>query len=196
MKIKHKYAEPVLIFLLVYIFNYLLFQCAEMLFIYCYNYLAETVPKAVPTVNPIHTPDEYGVYLKCAATVSAFVGLFFINYISLRLDNRKFEYIIAKTDGQYKIKNGISLYFSEFLKSDIIASASLVAPLIIGAYFIPEKLMDRGLIFIFRLGDSLIQFYGIFGAVFLGTLFSIITRIISVPLTLRTWRALWLSGSV
>ncbi len=196
MSIKHKYVEPVLIFLVVYLFNSLLCQCGELLFTYSYNYLAQIVPSIVKTVNPIHTPDEYDLYLKCVATAGAVIGLFLMNYVSLRLDNEKFEYIITKTDGQYRLPAGIKLYLSEFLRSDIIVSCIPVSVFITAAYFIPEKLLDRGLIIIFKLGSSLIEFYGLVGAVIVGVLFSLITRAISIPLCVRTWRALWLSGSV
>ena len=196
MSIKQKYVTPVLIFLAVYLFNYLLCQCGELLFIYSYNYLAEVMPSVVDTVNPIHTPDEYELYLKGVATFGALVGLFLINYVSLRMDNEKFEYLITKTDGQYRLKDGLKLYFAEFFKSDAIASTIAVGVLVAGASFIPEKLLDRGLIFIFRLGVSLIEFYGPVGAVAVAVLFSFVTRMLSVPLCVRTWRALWLSGSV
>ena len=196
MSIKQKYVTPVLIFLAVYLFNYLLCQCGELLFIYSYNYLAEVMPSVVDTVNPIHTPDEYELYLKGVATFGALVGLFLINYVSLRMDNEKFEYLITKTDGQYRLKDGLKLYFAEFFKSDAIASTIAVGVLVAGASFIPEKLLDRGLIFIFHLGVSLIEFYGPVGTVAVAVLFSFVTRILSVPLCVRTWRALWLSGSV
>jgi hypothetical protein len=196
MSIKHKYVEPVLIFLAVYLFSYLFCQCGELLFIYSYNYLAEVVPSVVQTVNPIHTPDEYELYLRSIATVGALVGTFLINYISLRLDNVKFEHVITETDGQYTMREGLALYFREFLRSDVIASTLPIALLVAGAYFIPEKLLDRGLIILFKPGASLIEFYGIVGSVIIAVIFSLLTRIASIPLALRTWRALWLSGSV
>lgn len=119
MSIKHKYVEPVLIFLAVYLFHYVICQCGELLFIYSYTYLSEVVPSLVKTVNPITTPDEYEMYLKGICTVGTLIGLFIMNYISLRLDNGKFEHMITKTDGQYTMKDGLRLYFSEFFISDI-----------------------------------------------------------------------------
>lgn len=196
MSIKHKYVEPVLIFLAVYLFHYVICQCGELLFIYSYTYLSEVVPSIVKTVNPISTPNEYEIYLKCIATSGAFVGLFITNYVCLRLDNAKFEHVITKTDGQYTMKDGLRLYFSEFFISDVIASSIIIGPFVCGACFIPEKLLDKGLIFVFRIGVSLIEFYGIVGSVLIAILFSLITRLISVPLVLRAWRALWLSGAV
>ena len=196
MSIKHKYGEPVLIFLAVYLFHYVICQCGEMLFIYSYTYISEIIPSLVKTVNPINTPDEYEIYLKGIATAGAFVGLFIMNYVALRLDNGKFERVITKTDGQYTMRDGLKLYFDEFFISDVIASSIIIGPFVCGAYFIPEKLLDKGLIFLFRIGVSLIEFYGIVGSVAIAILFSLLTRLISVCLVLRTWRALWLSGSV
>ena len=196
MSIKHKYVEPVLIFLAVYLFNYLFCHIGEMLFIYSYNYLSEVVPSVVKTVNPMHMPDEYALYLKAIATSGAFVCLFMINYVSLRLDNQKFEYVIDKTDGQYRMRDGIRLYFREFFKSDLIASSAAIVVLVVGAGFIPEKFLDYGLIILFRLGASLVEHYGIVFSILISVFFSLLTRLISIPLALRTWRALWLSGSV
>ena len=144
----------------------------------------------------MHSPDEYKLYLKASATVAALIGLGLINYVSLRLDNKKFEHIITKTDGQYRMTEGIALYCKEFLISDVVASTLPIAAFIIPAAFIPEKLMDRGLVYIFKLGELLIEYYGIVGAVAVAIAFSLITRLLSAPLCLKTWRALWLSGSV
>ena len=196
MSIKHKYVEPVFIFLAVYLFSYLFCQVGEMLFIYIYNYLAEVIPIVVKTVNPMHMPDEYALYLKWIATSGAFVCLMIINYVSLRLDNQKFELIINKTDGQYRMTDGIKLYFGEFFKSDVIASTVAIGVLVLASGFIPEKFLDYGLIILFKLGASLVEFYGIVGSVVIAIFFSFVTRMLSIPLALRVWRALWLSGSV
>ena len=196
MSFKKKYVVPVLIFLAVYVFNSLLCQCGELIFIYSYTYLSETVPSIVDTVNPIHTPEKYELYLKATATVGVLIGLFLINYIALRLDNEKFEYIISKTDGQYRLKDGIKLYLIEFFVSDAIASTLTVCALTVGACFIPVAWLDKGLILVFQLCVSLIEFYGPVGAVLVGILSSFVTRMMAIPFCVRTWRALWLSGSV
>ena len=196
MSFKKKYLFPVFIFLAVYTFNSLFYQCGELVFIYSYTYLSETVPSIVDTVNPIHTPEKYELYLKAATTVGAFIGLFFINYVALRMDNEKFEYIITKTDGQYRLSDGIKLYLSEFWVSDVIASTVTIGTLTVCACFVPDEWLDKGLILLFKLCVSLIEFYGPVWSVLIGILFSILTRVVAIPLCVRTWRALWLSGSV
>ena len=196
MSIKHKYVEPVLIFLAVYIFHNVFRACSELIFIYAYNYLAEVIPNVVKTANPMTAPDQYAVYLKAVATFGAVGCLGILNYLSLRLDNKKFELIISKTDGKYRLKDGIRIYLKEFLKSDIISSTVPVAIFTAAAYFIPKKLLDYGLIYVFGLGASLADHYGLVGGVVLATVCSCVIRLLCVPFAVRTWRALWLSGSV
>ena len=90
----------------------------------------------------------------------------------------------------------IRLYFKEFLGSDMLVTSVPVAILVFLAYFIPKKFIDMGLSLVFGLGASLVDFYYPIEAIILVVLCSVITRIIAVPFVVRTWRALWLSGSV
>ena len=196
MSIEQKYAEPVFIFLAVYIFNFILFRTGEMLFVYARGYLEEMMPHFVKAVSPMQSPTEYDKYLKAKVTIGALIGLCLINYLALRLDNKKFELIITRTDGQYRMREGVKLYCREFLLSDVIASTLPIIPFIVTAELVPEKLMDRGLIYVFKLGVSLGEFYGTVGAVIVGVIFSFSARVVCIPFVLRTWRALWLSGSV
>lgn len=196
MSFKRKYVEPVLIFLTVYAFSVLFFKAGELLSIYAYSYFSSILPSDIISSNPVSDPDAYEAYTLGIALVGTFVGLWLINYISLRLDNAKFEHVISLTDGQYELAEGIKLYFKEFFVSDVIAATAIVAIVTVSAAFIPEKLMDYGLIIVFKLGDTLNSiYYPIISAVIAAS-FSLITRILSIPLALRTWRALWLSGSV
>ena len=196
MSIRHKYVDPVLLFLGVYAFHFLINKCTELIFIYGYTYLADVLPELVKTHNPISDPDKYTLYLKAVATFGAIACIGIINYISIRLDNKRFELIISKTDGKYEIKDALRIYFMEFFESDLLAASLPLAIFVTSAYFIPEKLLDKGLILIFHLGASLTEYYGLVNALILSIVASIITRMICAPLALRTWRALWLSGSV
>lgn len=196
MKLKQKYIDPILIYLAVYAASYILCQVGEMLFTYAYTYLSEVTPSLVDTVNPVHTPDEYEVYLMCISVVGVIVGLWLINYLSLRLDNKKFEYIVSKTDGKYTMREGLGLYYDEFLITDLIASTVVISVFVLGAYFIPEKWMDRGLYLIFKPGMELMKYCHPVFAVIIASTVSFTTRILSVPAAVRKWRALWLSGAV
>ena len=196
MSIKHKYVDPILLFFGVYLFHYVISLSAELAFTYVYTYLSEVVPGLVETYTPITSPDEYATYLKTVSTFGAVACIGIINYISIRLDNKRFELIISKTDGKYEIKDGINLYFKEFFESDLIAASLPISVFVAVAYFIPEKLLDKGLIIFFRLGASLTDYYGLVSAIVLAISASIVTRVLCAPFALRTWRALWLSGSV
>ena len=196
MSIKHKYVEPVLLFLSVYIFHFYFCQIGELLFIYAFQYLAELFPSIVKVVSPFESPEKYQLYLRMASTSGAIVCMAIMNYICLRIDNRKFEFIISKTDGKYELRDGIRLYFKEFLGSDMLVTSVPVAILVFSAYFIPKKFIDMGLSLVFGLGASLVDFYYPIEAIILVVLCSVITRTIAIPFVVRTWRALWLSGSV
>lgn len=196
MSFKRKYVEPVLIFLAVYAFNVLFFKAGELLSIYTYSYFSSVLPSGVISSNPVSDPDAYEAYTRGVALFGTFVGLWLINYISLRLDNAKFEHVISLTDGQYELKDGIKLYFKEFFLSDVISAVAIVILITVGATFIPEKLMDYGFVFIFKIGDTLNALYHPVISVAIAATFSLVTRILSIPLAIRTWRALWLSGSV
>lgn len=196
MTLKQKYIEPILIYLAVYSASYLLCQVGEMLFTYLYTYLSEVTPGIVDTVNPINTPDEYKTYVTCISLSGVIAGIWLINYLALRFDNKKFEHVISKTDGKYTMREGLRLYYSEFVISDLIASTVVISAFVVGAYFIPEKWMDYGLIFIFKPGMELMKYCHPILAVMLVSAVSFATRLISVPPVVRKWRALWLSGSV
>lgn len=196
MSVRHKYIGPVLIFLAVYAFSYLFCQAGELLCAYASSYLSSVLPGVFTVPNPIHSRDEYEAFMKASAAIGATISVGLMNYVALRLDNKKFEFIIAETDGQYTISEGIRLYLGEFLASDIISSTVIIAAAVIAAYFIPEKLMDYGLIIFLKLGASLTGYFELWQSLLIAVLSSITARLLSVPLALRTWRALWLSGSV
>ena len=196
MSIKHKYFDPLLLFLGVYALHYVINKCTELIFIYGYTYFADLLPNLVKTVNPIDDPDKYTLYLKAVATFGVIACIGIINYVSIRLDNKRFEFIISETDGKYEIKDALKIYFNEFFESDIIAASLPIAIFVTSAYFIPDKLLDKGLILIFNLGATLAEYYGLINALILSIAASIITRLICAPFALRIWRALWLSGSV
>ena len=196
MTFRRKYIEPILIYLAVYLASYLLCQVGEMLFTYAYTYLSEVTPNLVDTVNPIYTPDEYKLYLRCTSLSGVVVGIWLINYLALRFDNKKFEHVISKTEGKYTMREGLRLYYSEFVITDLIASTVVISAFVLGAYFIPEKWLDYGLVFLFKPGMELTSYCHPVLAVILVSAISFTTRLISVPPVVRKWRALWLSGSV
>ena len=194
MKFKHKYLEPVMLYLVVYIFGLWLFGFGLGAVRAVYEYLNHLLPNIFPLYNPIYEPEKH-LELQNSYTVAAiFIALLLINFIALKFDNKKYEKIISQTDGQYLILDGIKLYFKEFLLSDVFCSLVLPMLLVIPPYFIPEDILGKyGLILITWLGYHMSTVHGLVPAIFTVALFSFAARLISIPECVKSWRAAWLS---
>lgn len=194
MKIRHRYLNPIILFLIVYLFGLLIFGLCTEAVEWIYNYLNHLAPSTFPLYNPIEDPEAYEKLYKNITVIGMFLALFAINLISLRLDNKKYERIISLTEGQYLIKDGTRLYLEEFLTSDIISAVLLPVLIATGTYFIPDKALRYfGLIIPSWLGYNMRLLYGLIPSIFLVALFSFVGRMIAVPLTVKSWRAAWLS---
>ena len=90
--------------------------------------------------------------------------------------------------------DGIKLYFKEFWISDVITALILPAVIVIATYFIPDKMLGYfALILPGWLGYHMRQMYELIPAIILVAFFSFLGRILAIPLTVKSWRAAWLS---
>ena len=194
MKLRHRYFSPVIIYLVVYIFGLFIFGLCCEIAEWIYTYLNHLMPSTFPLYNPIYDPEAYDELNKNITVIGMFLALFLINFIALRLDNKKYERIISLTDGQYLVKDGIRLYFKEFFISDIIASVILPVLIATGTYFIPDKALGYfALILPSWLGYNMRLLYGLIPSIFIVAGFSFVGRMLAIPLTVKSWRAAWLS---
>ena len=194
MKFRHRYISPVIIYLIVYIFGLLIFGFSREFAEWIYNYLNHLMPNAFPLYNPIYDPEAYEKLNKTLTVIGLFITFFFINFIALKLENKKYERMISLTDGQYLIKDGVKLYFKEFFISDIITALVLPVLITLATYFIPDSALGYfGLIVFGWLGYNMRLLYGLIPAVFIVALFSFAGRILAIPITVKSWRAAWLS---
>lgn len=194
MKLTHKYLNPVIAFVIVYMFGILLYNASISVVSAVYTYLNYLFPDSFPLYNKLSEKAALEELYKSFAVWGLFVALFLINFISLRLENKKYERIVILTGGEYLIKDGIKLYFKEFFGSDIITSALVPALLVIPPYFIPEKVMGYfGLIIPNWMGYSLKFDYKLIPAMLMVALFSFVGRMLSIPICVKSWRAAWLS---
>lgn len=194
MKLRHRYLSPMIIFLAVYLFGLLIFGFSTEAVEWIYNYLNHLLPDVFPLYNPIYDPEAYDELNKNITVIGMFLALFLINFIALRLDNKKYERIISLTDGQYLIKDGIRLYFKEFFISDIIVALILPVLITTGTYFIPDKALGYfALILPSWLGYNMRLLYGLIPSIFIVAVFSFVGRMLAIPLTVKSWRAAWLS---
>ena len=205
MRFKSKYVNPIVIYLLVYIFGMFLFAAGSAIARYAYAYMNHLFPTAFPMFSPVSEKDGYEAYLKFIDITAVFIAVFLINYLAMRFDNSKFEYMISKTDGQYTVKDGMKLYVKEFYVSDIISALIFPTLLAIMPYFIPS--IDETSVPIVNFFIGLLESFFWFGGIMeahchiLVTVASVITvslvlRAVCTLGALKKWRAAWLSGSM
>ena len=205
MKFKRKYINPAVIYLVVYIFGFVIFALGTAIARYSYAYLNHLLPSAFPIFSPVSEKDDYADYLKLLDIAGISIAILIINYIAMRFDNDKFEFIISKTDGQYTVVEGTEIYVREFAVSDIISAVLLPIVLTSVAYFIPNDLQTDtpivnlliGILNNFLwLGNTVESYFKIHVGIFLILVISVASRALLTTGILKRWRAAWLSGSM
>ena len=126
----------------------------------------------------------------------AVFSVFLISYLTGLFDNGRYESVISKTDGLFKIKDELARYFKSNIASDIIAAA------IPGLIFIPLTLPAYSEIFLDYFGDFLAPHFHLtsafspFGAYFVVFITALAARLTVMPFALKRYRALWLTSFV
>ena len=194
VKFKHKYITPIILFICVFIFGLFILGVSGSVVDWTYAYLNYISPKAFPIYNQIYDIDTYNKLERIKDICAVFLSLIAINVIALRIDNKKYERLISLTDGEYLIKDGISLYLKEFFISDLIVSTLIPAALVIPAYFLTEDVLSYfGLIFWNWLGYNMKFIVRLFPAILISAVFSFIGRILAIPICVNAWRNAWMT---
>ncbi len=191
-----KYLAPFGVYFLLFLAGYITTFVTKYIPPIIYDYLCFHFPSVFVSYSPISQPEEYAVVEKWLAVASVAMGIFIVGYIALRVDNKRFEYIIRKTEGFYRLPYGIKLWLREFLLPDIIVTLLLPLLFAIPPYFIPERAMDLGANIPFWAADMLMEHMGMLECALTLSLTSLISRIVVIPHTLLVWRANWLTASV
>lgn len=196
MKIGRRYIAPIFIFLFFGMLGFVLEYVTEYLVPMCYDVLVHLFPDVFKDISPLTQPMEYEELTKRFTVISIFLIFLVIHYVALRCDNKRFEYIIDVTDGQYSMLEGLGIYLENFLVSDLICAVIVPPVLIIPAYFIPEKIMSYGLNMPLWCGVSMMEHIDIVMATVLVIILSVVARFIVIFPTVKVWRAMWLTASV
>jgi hypothetical protein len=205
VQFKRKYINPAVIYLVVYIFGFVIFASGTAIARYSYAYLNYLLPSAFPIFSPVSEKDGYAAYLKLLDIAGISIAILIINYIAMRFDNDKFEFIISKTDGQYTVVEGTKIYVREFAVSDIISAVLFPIVLTSAAYFIPNDLQTDTPIVnlligilnnLLWLGNTVESYFKIHVGILLILVISAASRAILTTGILKRWRAAWLSGSM
>ncbi len=194
MKVGHKYLGTPMLYLCGLLLAFLPFMLVEWLLPHTLDWLSLTLGGAIPIYSEITHPEQYAAQEAALAVAEVLVTLLILEAVLTRLDNKRFEYVISKTEGLYTMREGLALYMREFLALDLVIASVLPAASVIACAFIPEIAFEYGAEFPLRLGYELYLHHGAVRASVIIVLCAVTARLISGILALRRYRAVWLSG--
>ena len=155
--------------------------------------------KLMPSVFPSYDITSGDVFFESIHTslwfVSLLISLFTSVYFSLRYDNDKFEYIVTKTEGYYKIRGILPTYINIFGLSDAVSCVVLGSIFTIPFFFVPIQFI-KNQSFLAKIAEP----YKLMGECFgyaapIVMIFLIaLCFIASIPLALKYYRARWFSA--
>ena len=189
------FSNPVRYFI-VYLFLPIVFFISAALVDVFYSALTEILPDTVPEYSQVLEKEEYARFMKITNGVSVLLAVFFISFLTGVYDNSRYEDVITKTDGLYKIREVFFEYFKRNFPSDVIATAIPALP------FIALTLPSYSKKFLDYFGGylaphfRLTELFGTVGAYFAILSVSLIGRALAMPAALARYRSLWLTSFV
>ena len=165
-----------------------------------YNALCEWFPGLFPEYNFITDREAAARHEVWADFIASVISIVITTVISEIYDNRRFEYVISKTDGFYTIKEGFKIYTGTYLAPDAIASLIIPLPLFLVTLTGDFKAKNAFLAIILAVRNAIetpvTSFTHALGAplgILTIILFLFITKVISAVIGLGKWHATWLS---
>ncbi len=193
MKARYKYISSPLIYLAVILISFLFFIFADWLVPQLHRWV-NTVFGILPVYNEITSPEEFARQDAARTAVEAFVSLLVAEWLVSRIDNKRYEYVIEKTDGLYTMREGLTLYAREFLIFDLIFVSAVCAASVVACRFIPAVAFEHGAQYPLRLGYEMYTHHGAVTGALLLSAMAMLSRLISAFFSVRRYRAVWLSG--
>ena len=161
-----------------------------------YNLLYKNFPDAFPLYNAVFDKEQYVALTHAMAIITVSLTLILTAYIAGRYNNDRFEYIITKTDGFYKIRDILKTYVCIFGIGDVISSVICGTLFTLPIYFIPTQFFSSGspIAEFLEPMKTLTEALGAVGSPIYASLFLIFSHAITLPLVLKYYRAKWLTG--
>lgn len=161
-----------------------------------YEILYKWMPDTFPLYGAVTQKEQYRALNLTLSIIAMLANLFLVTYLSARFNNDRFEFIISKTDGFYKIPDILRTYVYNFGISDLISSIICGAIFSIPVYFIPERFFSAGnvIVELLSLSRTLAVELGAPLASILTILGLILSHATTLPLALKFYRAKWLTG--
>ena len=103
MGILRKYVYPTLHYAAVFLFGLVPFEVFSLALRTLYDYLTYEMPGIVPDYSPVLNPDEYARVVESITYITLALTVLTLTYISMKLDNARFEYTVKPSGGLYRI---------------------------------------------------------------------------------------------
>lgn len=161
-----------------------------------YGLLYKYMPNAFPMYSSIFEEEKYTRFINSISLISFSLTLFITTYICQRYNNDRFECIISKTDGLYRISAVLKTYVCNYGMSDLVASVICGVAFTLPLYFIPHQFFSSASIIaeFLSLGYTVTRSLGSVGSALFGVAALALSHALSLPLVLKYYRAKWLTG--
>ena len=127
-----KYLKAFALGLCIWCFSFMLFGLIDFAVkALIYPALVEWFPRLVPEYNFVNEREDYDRLYATMSVISSLILICVASHVTMRLDNERMEYMITETEGLYTISEGAGIYYSRYIRADIIASLLIPLPLMI-----------------------------------------------------------------
>lgn len=158
--------------------------------------LCEWFPDVFENYSPVLEADEYAVQQAIIDILIAVLTLLIYSYVIIRYDNGRMEYMITQTEGFYKRRDGMRIYYPKYIYADLTVAIVVPLPFIIASAYVPEHIydfIDPFFEYIFSFGRLFTEHLGIVGGAIVATFTVFLTRLLSGMKSIGVWQGIWLS---
>ena len=195
---KKKYLYPTLNFILLYLLGSAIYYIASLVITKMLYPTANSIlPSLFPIPNYVLESEKYELYEKVMAILTLTATFYLINLISVKCDNARFERIVLKTEGMYRMKDGLKEYYSANILFDAILSLVLPIAYTLPIYiYVPREFIDRIFRLFFLPAFTAYDLFGIVGGAVALVIITFVTRTLAGISAVKGYRARWLSADV
>ena len=194
--IYRKYFRSPLRFFLVYLFLPVIFIVTSALVEVIYAGIAEIAPKLLPDYNRITEKEEYLAFSRAVNAATALFTVFITGFVTAIYDNARYEDVVKRTDGLFRIPKELPFYFKRNFPADVLSAAlapAVFVPLTLPSY--SEKFLEYfGILLLPHL--RIAEVFSPVAAYFLISLSVLLGRVLAMPKALSRFRSMWLASFV
>ena len=176
---------------------FVIFIIVRVVIVYfSYATLQEWFPSLFKTYSAISEKEQLEEVNRRIDFVCALISFFIMPFFAKKLDNARFESIVDKTDGFYRLRDGLAIYLSDYTVADSVALLLSPAPYIPLLLIELPKKLERSFGFILTPLDpfrAIADVSGLVGAYFVIVAVTLLAAIPANLSALKHWRGLWLA---